>query len=142
MAQAQRLADDLKKALAQAERARIERQSQLKLLEVEAAAQEAELQRDLDQAKTKLQKLARKRQDTVSAHERQQAQLNLMLEAREATTEKDEALRQCDSLERRLHQAWAKEAPVRPGENHGKDLVACADSVGADAVKACSVPSR
>ncbi|CAL1158466.1 unnamed protein product [Cladocopium goreaui] len=68
MGQAQRLADDLKKAVAQAERARIERQSQLKLLEVEAAAQEAELQRDLDQAKTKLQKLARKRQDTVPSN--------------------------------------------------------------------------
>eukprot|EP00434_Breviolum_minutum_P004745 symbB.v1.2.004182.t1/scaffold233.1/size288367/13 len=74
---AQKLAEDLKKAVAQAERARIERQSQFKLLEVEAAAEEAELQRDLDQAKTKLQKLARKRQDTVTAHERQQVKPSL-----------------------------------------------------------------
>eukprot|EP00913_Durusdinium_trenchii_P016111 g15144.t1 len=45
------------------------------------------------------------------------------------------ALRQCDALERQLHQAWAKAAFKEEPTGTGKDLVACVDSVGADAVE-------
>ncbi|CAK9090468.1 unnamed protein product [Durusdinium trenchii] len=59
------------------------------------------------------------------------------------------ALRQCDALERQLHQAWAKAAFKEEPTGTGKDLVACVDSVGADAArepgprwKVCSVLSQ
>jgi len=142
-AERQKLASDLREALAIAERTRIEKQTQLRLQEVQAADEEVDLQRRIDEARNKLDKVRKKREQTASAHEEQQANLKLMLEAREATTEKEAALRQCDALERQLRASWAEvegavrsreaAALARPGDS--LDLVRGADAIGAEAVE-------